>query len=113
MAKAEIVVFSTKVNARVHATSMASDANPVVNKITSSQRLDARNPLCTGARFGERSAAGCSDSNREVHARKKLTAAIKQLIAAAMVDVSLKPKSSTRTRAVIAVPAVAPMTFAT
>ncbi len=92
---------------------MASDANPVVNKITSSQRLDARNPLCTGARFGERSAAGCSDSNREVHARKKLTAAIKQLIAAAMVDVSLKPKSSTRTRAVIAVPAVAPMTFAT
>ena len=44
---------------------------------------------------------------------KELTAAIKQLIAAAMVDVALKPKSSTRTRAVIAVPAIAPMTFAT
>src|SRR5437660_12589603 len=108
-----MVVFSTKVNARVQATSMASDANPVVNRITSSQCLDAGEPLCTGARFGERSAAGCVDSNRQIHASRTLTAAIKQLIAAAMLDVSLKPKSSTRTRAVIAVPAVAPMTFAT
>src|SRR5260370_20030394 len=105
-----MVVFSTKVNARVQATSMASDANPVVNKITSSQCLDARDLLCTG---GECSAAGRSGSNRLIHASRRLTAAIKQLIAAAMVDVSLKPKSSTRTRAVIAVPAVAPMTFAT